>query len=451
MVKKIIGIFSAVLCISMCLILPDTVRADEGPENEPAVYSELGTEEDGINTENINETTGAENISAPESGVNAEPGEGTGLGAGDGFGAPGAGDETNAAPSAQSVTLTMNGPDDPGFTVTVNGLSAPGGIKSLQAAVWSRADQRNLVWYTQPVVNEAGAYVFSSTLASHGNEEGVYFAHVYLTDNAGASYFIGGALASAEVSWSGISAAYDPASKTAGFIVNDLTACGLVDHFIYYVWSSNNGQDDIKAFSASSASGYSQTADMTQFRDTGTFYVHCYAFFKNGTNRFVDGKAFEVPAEGTSAEPSAGSVSIETAGQTSPGFTVMVTNVNAPSGIKELRAAVWSAADQSNLVWYTDYSAGSNGTYTFENCSLASHRSLEGRYNAHVYLVDNNGKAYFLGGVSKDIAVSYSGISASYDQESRQTTFTINGLSDYGLTGTVNYYVWSEAGGQDDI
>ena len=75
MVKKIIGIFSAVLCISMCLILPDTVRADEGPENEPAVYSELGTEEDGINTENINETTGAENISAPESGVNAEPGE----------------------------------------------------------------------------------------------------------------------------------------------------------------------------------------------------------------------------------------------------------------------------------------------------------------------------------------------------------------------------------------
>ena len=480
MIKKIIGIFSAVLCVSTCLVFPDIARADEDQENEPAVYSEFEIGEDGINTENIDETTGAEDTSAPESDVNTEIGEGQesgedqgfaegqepgtgeglgagedigaeeGLGAGEGLGAPEAG--ATAAPSAQSVTMAMNGADDPGFTVTVSGLSAPGGMKVLQAAVWSRDDQKNLVWYKDPVVNEAGAYVFSSTLASHGNQEGTYYAHVYLTDNEGASYFIGGDSSSAKVSWSGITASYDSASKTAAFAVNDLAACGLADRFIYYVWSDNNGQDDMKAFTATSANAYNQTVDMTQFKDKGTFYVHCYAVLKNGTNRFVDGKAFEVTGGGSSsAEPSAGSVSMEFAGQTSPKFTVTVSNLSAPSGIKELKAAVWSEADQSNLVWYTDYTAGSGGTYTFDNCTLASHKSMQGRYNAHVYLVDNNGKAYFIGGVAKDIAVSYSGISASYDQGSRQSAFAVNGLSDYGLTDTVIYYVWSDAGGQDDI
>ncbi len=450
MVKRIIRIFSTVLCIGMCLVLPEIARAEENTENEPAVISGSVTEESGIYSENIDETTGAEDLSAPESDVNTETYEGQGLGAGEGLGAPEP--EVQAAPSAQSVTMVMNGTDDPGFTVTVSGLYAPGGIKELRAAVWSRADQRNLVWYTEPVLNDSGAYVYTSTLASHGSLEGIYYAHVYLIDNEGKAYFVGGTAANAQVSYSGITAAYDPASKTAGFALNDLTGYGLVDHVVYYVWSDNNGQDDLKAITASSASAYGQTVDMTQFKDTGVYYVHCYAFMKDGTNRFVDGKKFEVTSEAAPAsEPSAGGVSIETGDLNSPEFAVAVKNVNAPTGIKELKVAVWSEADQSNLVWYTNYSAGSDGTYAFNNCSLASHKSLEGRYNAHVYLVDNNGKSYFLGGVSKDIAVIHSGITAAYDQGSGQSTFAINSLSSYGLFDSVTYYVWSEEGGQDDI
>ena len=120
MVKRIIRIFSTVLCIGMCLVLPEIARAEENTENEPAVISGSVTEESGIYSENIDETTGAEDLSAPESDVNTETYEGQGLGAGEGLGAPEP--EVQAAPSAQSVTMVMNGTDDPGFTVTVSGL-----------------------------------------------------------------------------------------------------------------------------------------------------------------------------------------------------------------------------------------------------------------------------------------------------------------------------------------
>ena len=59
---------------------------------------------------------------------------------------------------------------------------------------------------------------------------------------------------------------------------------------------------------------------------------------------------------------------------------------------------MWSALDQSDLVWY-DAAVASSGTYQI-SADIRKHKNHTGIYYADAYITDKNGIRVYVGGVT---------------------------------------------------
>lgn len=82
------------------------------------------------------------------------------------------------------------------ITVTVNGITAPNGIKSILIPTWSDAGgQDDLKWYTGTLKSD-GSYQGVIDAKNHNKESGTYSIHVYGVESSGKTVFLGNASAS---------------------------------------------------------------------------------------------------------------------------------------------------------------------------------------------------------------------------------------------------------------
>lgn len=74
-------------------------------------------------------------------------------------------------------------------------------------------------------------------------------------------------------------------------------------------------------------------------------------------------------------------------------FTILVSNVRSKNGLKAVKIPVWTQANgQDDLIWYDGMAQG-DGTYKAQ-VKLDQHRSERGRYHAHLYFDEADGKTY---------------------------------------------------------
>lgn len=278
------------------------------------------------------------------------------------------------------------------FTVKAVGFDQLSGVTRVQFAVWSEENgQDDLRWY-DAAKGGNGVYTQNISIKNHGSKAGRYFIHVYTYDSAGTARLSGKAECIFTRTYPSV---MEISAKVSADEENvTITATGVLGmgNLKFAVWSDVNGQDDLVWYTATKQADNTWTATVPISRhkySDGRYNVHAYGENVYSSSRFMTSTNFQISAL------KAGKAVIKNVNAGAGTFTVEVSGISAKAGIKNVRVAVWSTANQSNLVWYTA-TRQSNGSYTVP-VNIAKHGYQYGTYTAHAYITDNNGNVVVSG------------------------------------------------------
>lgn len=226
-----------------------------------------------------------------------------------------------------------------------------------------------------------------------------------------------------------------------------------VSQTLFAVWGDQNGQNDLKWYQAERMSDGSYLCDVpvSNHGETGSYTVHAYVESTDGYLYLMGYTGFQVSSVSTpSYEASARSITTANYNASAGSFQVWVQGVQAASGVNQVQIPVWCSQDQSDIRWYVA-SRMSDGSYMAE-VSAANHGYHSGRYQAHAYVLENNGTMTFLGGTAQDVSANISNGNLTVAEKNGGSSYQIDlyGAQMPGLSG-VRFAVWADPGGQDDL
>lgn len=195
-------------------------------------------------------------------------------------------------PSADNIKITDKNEEALSFKVTVNGITAPSGIKKTEILVWSKKDKSDLKIYNRKV-NSKGTSSITVKLKSHKYNFGKYTVQVRLTDNNNITKTV-------------LTKRYNfkqPKAEALAKAANktetkfDLSAKKLLyaEKVTFQVWSSENGKDDIKTYNAKKTPNgeWSYRMAIKNHKGSGKYNVRAYAEIK-GKKQLVAKTSFLV-------------------------------------------------------------------------------------------------------------------------------------------------------------
>lgn len=340
------------------------------------------------------------------------------------------------------TSLTISEPENGQFTITLNGVSASNGVKKILFPVWSaNGGQDDLKWYT--AVKNGDSYTATVNLKDHGWDTGTYYVHVYGTDNLNQQFFLSSSTVTVKTMEASTLTVTEPENGTFTVTLSGVSSPAGVNKILFPVWSANNGQDDLKWYTAVKQNGqYVCTISLKDHGyDTGDYNIHAYGIDSSGTQTFLKNITLNVP------QMTASSVAVTESDSDS--FTITVSGINAPNGVNRILIPVWSDVDgQDDLVWYTAQKSGD--TYSVK-VKVSDHNDDTGQYHIHVYGVDNNGRTQGLGSTYyyNDAADQTETPKLSVTADSNgKISIVLDGVSNYA---SIKFPVWSEDNGQDDL
>ena len=135
-------------------------------------------------------------------------------------------------------------------------------------------------------------------------------------------------------------------------------------------------------------------------------------------------------------------------------FDVIVSNVGAPYGVREVKVPIGSRVNgQDDIIWYTA-ARQSDGTYKV-TVKASNHKNSVGEYNIHLYYVQNDGQLVGVGGTKTNVSIAKPQGKITIANNNPETgTFDVivsEVSNPAGGVKTVSVPVWSSDGGQDDI
>ncbi|WP_278558953.1 GBS Bsp-like repeat-containing protein [Streptococcus constellatus] len=135
-------------------------------------------------------------------------------------------------------------------------------------------------------------------------------------------------------------------------------------------------------------------------------------------------------------------------------FDVIVSNVGAPYGVREVKVPIWSSVNgQDDIIWYTA-ARQADGTYKV-TVKASNHKNSVGEYNIHLYYVQNDGQLVGVGGTKTTVSIGKPKGTITIQNNNPNTgTFDVivSGVSNpAGGVKTVSVPIWSSVNGQDDI
>lgn len=281
------------------------------------------------------------------------------------------------------------------FDVIVSGISTVSGIYSVQVPVWSKSDQSDLVWYSATRMSD-GSYVANVNLAKHNYNYGKYYADVYVISGNGISQYVGGRNVTINAPVATITANGNSVKTNFTLTATNVGVTGGVRDLRFAVWSAENGQDDLIWYPATASDTVPGTwnASMTvgNHKTAGIYYVETYVLNSTGNYVRIGGTTFNVDA------PTVSSVNLVNYNEADGTFGVKVLGAKSTAGIANVKVAVWSSGNQSDLIWYTA-TANSDGSYQI-GADVRNHQNNTGTYYADAYVTDNNGIQIYAGGVN---------------------------------------------------
>ena len=207
------------------------------------------------------------------------------------------------------------------------------------------------------------------------------------------------------------------------------------------VWSKGD-QSDIRWITAQKTSSGVWEADVSisGYQIGDIYQVHAYASLTNGKQVFIGNSTFKVV--GPSAD-----VTIKNYSAENGTFDVVVENIVAPAGVKEVQVPVWSLRGQSDIVWYRAEKQ-SDGTYKV-GVDIANHKNNTGTYNIHIYILGNDGSQTMVASTTQKVEASAVEITAK-DETGKESQYELT-AKNVRNADQVRFAVWSDVNGQDDL
>ena len=317
------------------------------------------------------------------------------------------------------------------------------GYDQISVPVWSEVNgQDDLKWY-KATKQAGGSWTCDVDLAVH-NSTGRYLIHVYGT-KAGKMELITNTTVT-------VARLPDAKTPTAEAIVSaDCNTMQItVKNAEAYtqirlpVWSTVNGQDDIKWYKASKQAdgSWTYTVDLAAHNSTGRYQIHVYGTTKAGKTELIASTTADVAKLPTAKLPTAAAV-------VSADYSKMQITVKNVEGYEQISVPVWSEVNgQDDIKWYKA-TKQTDGSWTC-TADLMAHKST-GRYQIHVYGT-KDGKQTLIANTTANVAklpdTKTPMVEAVVSEKLGTVQITV---ANAGTYDKVMLPVWSEVNGQDDI
>lgn len=215
------------------------------------------------------------------------------------------------------------------------------------------------------------------------------------------------------------------------------------------IWSNKNGQDELKWYTAqyNSDGSYSVRVLLKDHKfDTGAYSIHLY------TKDTPTSKLNYVTASSITVEKAhiptkqTPSIFLKDVNKSKGSYTIVVQEQASTKKIKQVDVATWSTANQSNMKWRA--ASLQNGTYTVP-VHFQEHQAMTGHYQNHIYVTYEDGSR--VGYIAETVDLSSARLPIQFSNH-------LAYIGNMGITlknvydnAPVNYAVWSDANGQDDL
>lgn len=349
-----------------------------------------------------------------------------------------------AQPQIQNITITEKNFEQGLYHVKVTGLSGTTLVNSVKIAVWSEdKGQDDLKWYKAQKEDD-GDYYIDLDIKKHKYSRGIYNIHVYIDNVTGMTSFAG-------KTTTNVMPRFDKLSvETENDIAYTVRLTGLhvpagVKEVQFPVWSSLDGQDDLKWYKAQKVNEdiYECTIDVKNHYGLGKYNVHAYGIDMNNKRFYLTSSEFEA------IQPQINEITISEENSDKGLFRVKVTGLGEYNSVKNVKIPVWSGnAGQDDLVWY-EAQKDSKGDY-YADINVEKHKYTMGMYQVHVYINDITGRSSFAGKTTFDIGISYDTLSIKTEDD-RSYIITLSGLQVPAKIKEIKFPVWSDNAGQDDL
>ena len=221
---------------------------------------------------------------------------------------------------------------------------------------------------------------------------------------------------------------------------------GLENFWVAQYPTSKLSADDAKTLKYNSEAGawqFTSQAELLPGR-------HVFDQSVDYTGRFTN-KA--TPSNRAANQPIKGKITVQNKNPNTGTFDVIVSDVSAPYGVREVKVPTWSNINgQDDIIWYTA-AKQTDGTYKV-TVRAVDHKFSTGLYHIHLYYIQNNGKLVGVGGTTTELSLGRPQGKVTIANNNPETgTFDVlisNVSSPYGVR-EVKVPTWSSIGGQDDI
>ena len=353
------------------------------------------------------------------------------------------------------------------FDVVISDVKAPNGVRTVSVPVWSETGgQDDLVWYTANR-QANGTYTVNVKASDHKNSTGLYNVHLYYVQNNGQLTGVGGTTTNVyigkrpeDLKPSGTLTIENNNVETGTFdaVIRNVLAPNGLKEVLIPTWSDKNWQDDLvwhKAVRQSDGSYRATIKASDHKNEDGKYNVHVYYVDQTDKRNYIT----ETTTEVHHVKPS-GTLTIENNNVETGTFDAVIRNVVSPNGLKEVLIPTWSDKNwQDDLVWHKAVRQ-SDGSYR-ATIKASDHKNEDGKYNVHVYYVDQTDKRNYITETTTYITktttevhhVKPSGTLTIENNNTERGTFDAvirNVVSPNGLK-EVLIPTWSDKNWQDDL
>ena len=365
-------------------------------------------------------------------------------------------------PLRGTITVRNNDTMKGSYDLVISNVSAPYGVREVLVPTWSTMNgQDDLIWH-KAIKQSDGTYKATIRASEHKNESGEYITDVYLVQEDGSkvglprlkTFVINQNQATPKLSAK--VTLQNNANGTFEILISDVVAPNGLKEVQVPTWTSNKGQDDLVWHKATKQSDgtYKATIRASDHKnESGEYITDPYLVQEDGSKVALARLKTSVTAQVQTTFKPSGKVSVKKIDKVAGTFEVVVSDIVAPNGLKEVQIPTWTSnKGQDDLVWHKAIKQ-SDGTYK-ATIQASDHKNESGEYISDVYLVQEDGSKVGLPRIRTQLELSRVLGKLSIENINKTDgSFDVVVSDVHAPKGVSEVQVptWSDVNGQDDL
>lgn len=281
---------------------------------------------------------------------------------------------TTPKPKMGTLKLASQNTETGTFTLKIPNVKSDAGIKNVKVVVWSQSDKKDAKTYTAKK-DSSGNYIVTGSINNHNQNYGTYKAQATVIGKNEVSLTASTVKFQIKAPQAVVAAKTSSSEKSTMVTATNVTAKGGVANVQFEVKRKSDGEKIL--FKPKYSSGkWTAKISSANLDKSGEYQVTVYAYGKIGNKKVKVGTA-----KFTLSAASVGKIEIRNKKDATGKFDVVVSDVKAIGGIKQVQVYVWKKADKSDMFVYN---AKADGSSYKANVSIADLEGKAGTYNLKV-------------------------------------------------------------------